>query len=114
MLGSAVLMFEVTRKVVVRVLDVVTVVSSLHPNQPGVLQIDVVYVVVLVADVKFDVVDGSKQPHQPGVLQISVLVRLAALVLVVLVVVSVPLLSKNFQVSQSLQLVFAVQFATPS
>ena len=62
------------------------VVSSLQPNQPGVLQVvDFDFVVVLVdvmvtvtisvvVEVLLVVVVSSKQPHQPGVLQVDVLV----------------------------------------
>jgi len=91
---------------------VVVVVGSLHPNQPGVLHVDVneellllvellELEVVVVADV---VDDSSRHPHHPGVLHVSVLV-LVELVVVLVVVVegSVPLLSKNFQSTQSWQ-----------
>jgi len=80
--------------------------SSLQPNQPGVLHVDVDEV-----DVDFDVVDpvvvvSSKQPHHPGVLHVSVRVRVLILVEVEVdvgfdvleVVVSDPLLSKYCQV----------------
>lgn len=51
----------------------VIVVGSLHPNHPGVLQVEVVIVLVMVVVGVFDVVvDSSRQPHQPGVLQVSV------------------------------------------
>jgi len=50
---------------------VVVVISSLHPNQPGVLQVEVVVVLVLVVDPELVVV-SSRQPHQPGVLQVEV------------------------------------------
>lgn len=75
---------------------------SLQPNHPGVLQVEVDEVeVVLIVDVALPVVDSSRQPHQPGVLQVSVRVR-ELRVSVELdvgldfeeVVVSVPLLSK--------------------
>lgn len=71
-------------------------VGSLQPNQPGVLQLDVDDDVVVEEVV---VVVSSRQPNQPGVLHVSVLVRVYVLVLgtELLVVVSVPLLSKNFQ-----------------
>lgn len=80
------------------------VVGSLHPNHPGVLHVEVVVerpleeVVVAVV-----VVLLSKQPHQPGVLQIDVLVGMddVAEVVIVLVVISEPLLLKNFHSSQS-------------
>lgn len=82
--------------VVVRVM----VVGSLHPNHPGVLQEEVVRVLVIVVVGVIDlvVVDSSRQPHQPGVLQVSVRVWEVVLdgLLVVLVVVSLLLLSKNF------------------
>lgn len=84
--------------VVVRVI----VVGSLQPNQPGDLQEEVVIVLVMVV-VGVVVVDSSRQPHQPGVLQVSV--RVCEVVLdglfVLLVVVSLLLLSKNFQLKQS-------------
>lgn len=86
--------------VVVRVI----VVGSLQPNHPGVLQVEVVIVLVMVVVGVFDVVvDSSRQPHQPGVLQVSVRVCEVVLVglLVLLVVVSLLLLSKNFQLKQS-------------
>jgi len=54
---------------------VVVVVLSLHPNQPGVLQVDVVVVEVLVETFDVVVAGSSRQPHQPGVWQVSVLVR---------------------------------------
>lgn len=81
----------------------VIVVGSLQPNQPGVLQDEVVKVLVIVvvgvADV---VVDSSRQPHQPGVLQVSVRVWEEVLEgLLDVVVVSLLLLSKNFQLKQS-------------
>jgi hypothetical protein len=80
---------------------------SLQPNQPGVLQVDVDEVdVVLIVVVALPVVDSSRQPHHPGVLQVSVRVR-ELRVSVELevgldfedeeVVVSVPLLSKYSQ-----------------
>lgn len=75
----------------------VVVVGSLHPNQPGVLQVLVVVEcsVVVVTEV---VVGSSRQPHHPGVLHVCVRVRVLEVVEVVVVVVeSVPLLSKNFQ-----------------
>jgi hypothetical protein len=87
--------------VVVRVM----VLGSLQPNQPGVLQVVVVSVLVIVVVEVVDavVVDSSRQPHQPGVLQVSV--RVCEVVLeetvVLLVVVSLLLLSKNFQLKQS-------------
>lgn len=50
-------------------LSAVVVISSLQPNQPGVLHVedDVVVVNVLLAEVPDVVVVSSKQPHQPGV-----------------------------------------------
>lgn len=88
------------------VTGLVVVVLSLHPNQPGVLQVVVVVdVVVQLVEVAVPVVVvvSSRHPHHPGVLQVSVRVR----VLVELdaaddVVVSVPLLSYIFQLAQSL------------
>ena len=54
------------------VVDVsVVVVGSLHPNHPGVLQVDV-EVLVVVVDVVDVVVVVSRQPHQPGVSQVVV------------------------------------------
>lgn len=86
--------------VIVMVVDVVS--SSLQPNQPGVLHVevdDVVVIVVLVCDLVVE--SSSRQPHQPGVLQVSVLVRLDLVDVdvavgfeLLVVVVSVPLLSK--------------------
>lgn len=78
---------------------VVVVVGSLHPNQPGVLQVDVE---VEVVEVVVMVVESSRQPHQPGVLQVSVRVKVGDVVVaVVVVVISEPLLRKNFQSTQS-------------
>ena len=79
----------------------VVVVSSLHPNQPGVLQVDVVVVVVLLLVVVPDVmVVSSRHPHQPGVLQVSVRVLvLLALVEVVVALLLFPVTS--FQSGQS-------------
>ncbi len=109
------------------VLDEVVVVESLHPNHPGVSQVVleieseledddddeleselevvvvvdslVVVVVVDVVDIPELVVVSSKHPNHPGVKHVSVrvLVRSAELLLVVLVIGSVPLLSKKFQ-----------------
>jgi hypothetical protein len=86
---------------------------SKHPNHPGVLQVEVddllVVVVVVVSVLE---VDSSRQPHHPGVLQVSVLVLLVFdfvfevdvdvdvdvdVGTVKDVVVSVPLLSKYCQ-----------------
>lgn len=72
----------------------VVVTSSLQPNQPGEIQVVVVMVSVVVTGT--DVV-SSRHPHHPGVLQVSVLVLVVDVALEEeLVVVSVPLLSKNF------------------
>ena len=79
------------------VLDEVVVVGSLHPNQPGISQVEDELGELLDVVVVEVVVVSSRQPHQPGVLQVSVRVRVNVLVLLLLVVVSVPLLSKNFQ-----------------
>lgn len=100
-------------------------VGSLQPNQPGVLQLEVVEVVSLVVvdvdvDVDVDVVvvvvvvDSSRQPHQPGVLQVLVRVRVFDVLVVLEVVVSEPLLSKNFQLKQSTHSVSAVHGGTSS
>jgi hypothetical protein len=90
------------------VLDVVfSPLSSLQPNQPGVLHVEVDDVEVVFDVVVLEpVVVSSRQPHHPGVLHVSVLVRVLILVEVevevgfdvLVVVVSVPLLSKYFQV----------------
>jgi hypothetical protein len=82
---------------VVIVLEVV-VVESLQPNHPGVSQVVLeVEDELLVVDA-VEVVVSSRHPHHPGVLHVSVLVLvLDVSVLVKRVVVSVPLLSKNFQ-----------------
>lgn len=86
--------------VLVAVVSVV-VVLSLHPNQPGVLQVDVV-VVVVGGGVAGSVVVSSRQPHQPGVLQVDVRVLVRVDVDVAgVVVVSVPLLSYIFHWAQS-------------
>ena len=81
--------------------DEVVVVLSLPPNQPGVSQVDVDLELVVVLVVGPEVVLSSKQPHHPGVLQVSVLVRVDEEELLVLVIGSLPLLSKNFQLKQS-------------
>ena len=74
----------------VMVVVCVVVLSSLQPNQPGVMQVVVVIVLVMVA-VEM-VVLSSKQPHQPGVLHVSTLVRVEDVdVGSAEVVVSVPL-----------------------
>jgi hypothetical protein len=81
----------------------VVVISSLHPNQPGERQVVVVMVCVVVTGTVILLV-SSKHPHQPGVLHVSVLVRVVDVeVEEELVVVSVPLLSKNFHSKQSIQ-----------
>lgn len=81
---------------------VVVVVLSLQPNHPGVLQVLVVDVDVVVSVVVVVVV-SSRHPHQPGVWQVAV--RVFVLVDVeddeVVVVPSVPLLSYIFQLAQS-------------
>lgn len=95
---------------------VVVVVSSLQPNQPGVWHVVVVdsvdEEVVVVVDA--EVVLSSRQPHQPGVLQVSVLVRVVELLLLVLVIGSLPLLSKNFQSAQSVHSTSVSQLGTVS
>jgi hypothetical protein len=56
--------------------------SSLQPNQPGVLHVDVEVVGLLCEveeDVMVPVVVSSRQPHHPGVLHVSVLVRVLIL-----------------------------------
>lgn len=82
---------------------VVVVVGSLQPNHPGVLHVLVVDVVE--GEVEPVVVVSSKHPHQPGVLQVDVVVvRVLVFVVVVAagdVVISEPLLRKNFHNSQS-------------
>jgi hypothetical protein len=82
----------------------VVVVESLHPNQPGVLHVEVeVELVIDVEDVVVVVVVvvSSRHPHQPGVLQVEVRVRVVVLVDEEEVVESDPLLSKYFQLKQS-------------
>lgn len=112
LLGPALLVAGVSEDVVtigagtalgdVTVVVKVIVVGSLQPNHPGDLQEVVVMVLVMVV-VGVVVVDSSRQPHQPGVLQVSVRVCDVVLdgLLVLLVVVSLLLLSKNFQLKQS-------------
>jgi hypothetical protein len=85
------------------VVKVLVVRPSLQPNHPGVAQLVVVLVLVMVV---VDCVDSSKQPHHPGVLHVAV--RDVDVLDVVdveveerVVVVSEPLLSKNFQLKQS-------------
>ena len=75
------------------VVPVRVVVGSLHPNQPGVLH------VVVVEDevVEVVVVVSSRQPHHPGVLHVVVRVVVELDELVVEILPSEPLLSKNFQ-----------------
>ena len=97
------------------VLDVC--VGSLQPNQPGVLQLVVVGVVsrvVVDVEVVVVVVDSSRQPHQPGVLHVDVRVRVLDVLDVRDVVVSEPLLSKNFQLKQSTHSVSAVHAGSSS
>jgi len=100
--------------VVVRVI----VLGSLQPNQPGVLHVVVVSVLVIVVVEIVDVVvvDSSRQPHQPGVLQVSVRVSEVVLeeTVLLLVVVSLLLLSKNVQLKQSWQSVSSSQLGTVS
>lgn len=80
----------------VDVVVIVWVFLSLHPNQPGVSHVVVVMVVKYVV-VGPEVVLSSRQPHQPGVLHVSVLVLVVLEELLEVVVMSEPLLSKNFQ-----------------
>lgn len=112
LLGAALLVAGVSEDVVtigagtglgdVTVVVRVIVVGSLQPNHPGDLQ-EVVVIVLVMVVVGVVVVDSSRQPHQPGVLQVSVRVCEVVLdgLLVLLVVVSLVLLSKNFQLKQS-------------
>ena len=107
LLGSALLVADVSEVAGTALGDVIVVVrvivvGSLQPNHPGDLQEEVVIVLVMVV-VGVMVVDSSRQPHQPGVLQVSVRVCEVVLVglLVLLVVVSLLLLWKNFQLKQS-------------
>lgn len=80
----------------VSVVVIVKVDSCLHPNQPGERQVVVVIVSVVVTGIVVLLV-SSKHPHHPGVLHVSVLVRVVDVEEEEeLVVVSVPLLSKNF------------------
>ena len=81
---------------VMNVVVYVVVASFLHPNQPGLKH--VVVVTVLVSVVLLLVV-SSRHPHHPGVLQVSVRVLVLEVEVWVgdVVVRSVPLLSKNFQ-----------------
>lgn len=92
----------------------VVVTSSLHPNQPGERHVVVVMVSVVVTGTVILLV-SSKHPHQPGVLHVSVLVRVKDVeVEEELVVVSVPLLSKNFHSKQSKQSSFRSHLGTVS
>jgi hypothetical protein len=64
------------------ILDVVAVVWSLQPNQPGVRQVALEVVVVMELAMDAPLVEvSSKQPHQPGFLQVSVLVLVLDVVL---------------------------------
>jgi hypothetical protein len=93
---------QVVVVVVVKVGTVVVTpgVGSLQPNHPGLLH--VVVDALVAEDVGVVVVVSSRQPHQPGVLQVDVLVVPVELVVdVVVVVVSEPLLWKNFHNTQS-------------
>lgn len=110
MIGAGAALGEVI--VVVRVI----VVGSLQPNQPGVLQDEVVRVlVIVVVGVAEVVVDSSRQPHQPGVLQVSVRVCEEVLEgLLDVVVDSLLLLSKNFQLKQSWHSTSSSQLGTVS
>ena len=86
------------------VLVVVVLVLSWHPNQPGVLHVeveDVVVVLILLVLVPDVVVVSSRQPHQPGVWHVAVLVLVFVEVDVEDVVVSELLLSKYFHSAQS-------------
>jgi hypothetical protein len=76
---------------------VVVVVGSLHPNQPGVLQVVVDEVLDEDEVVEVVVVVSSRQPHHPGVLHVVVRVLVELDDLEVDVLLSEPLLSKNFQ-----------------
>lgn len=100
--GVAVVVDAVVVRCGVVVVVTVLVVLSLHPNHPGVLQVDVEDVDVVVVVVEIPVVVVSRQPHQPGVLQVDVRVRVRVVVVdVEVVVVSVPLLSYIFHWAQS-------------
>lgn len=99
--GVSQVVLEVVEEVEVVVSSVVEVLS-LHPNQPGVLQVEVVdvevgIVVVTSVVVVVVVVDLSRHPHHPGVSQVVVLVRVLDVVdSPDVVVVSVLLLSYIF------------------
>jgi hypothetical protein len=100
-------------------LVVVVVVSSLQPNHPGVLHVEVEVIDIEVSEWVVVVSGSSKQPHQPGVLHVSVLVRVDVAVLVarveeVVVEDSVPLLSKNDQGKQSVQSAYCSHLAGSS
>ena len=92
--GELVVVFAGTPGMAVVVVTV-KVVELLQPNQPGSAHDVVVYVVVW----KCVVVVPSRQPHQPGVLQVDVRVAVfdVEVMLVRVVVLSEPLLSKYFQ-----------------
>lgn len=99
---------------VVMVVVSVVVISSLHPNQPGERHVVVVMVSVVVTGTVILLV-SSKHPHQPGVLHVSVLVRVVDVAVEEeLVVVSVPLLSKNFHSKQSIQSSCCMHLGTSS
>ena len=83
-------------------LVLVVVVGSLQPNQPGVLHVELEVLDVLVVDVVVVVVVSSRQPHHPGVWQVVVRVLVEVKELDFDVVVSDPLLSKYFQLKQSI------------
>ena len=77
------------------VVVMVVFAASLQPNQPGVRQVVVVYVVVMMGVDEVEL--GSRHPHHPGVLQVVVRVYVGTTFFVVVVVIgSEPLLSKNF------------------
>lgn len=95
----------------------VVVVSSKQPNHPGVLHVEIhVGAAVLEAVLPLVVVVSSRQPHHPGVLHVSVLVRVcvAVLLAVELLVELELLLSKYFQLKQSLQSLTISHFAGSS
>jgi hypothetical protein len=83
---------------------VVVVVGSLHPNHPGVLQVEVLVVddsVVVEVVVVVVVVVSSRHPHQPGVLHVDVFVDVGVEVGVEVVDISESLPLKNFHSWQS-------------
>ena len=92
----------------------VVVVGSLHPNQPGVLHVDVEVVEELEDKVVVAVVVLSRQPHQPGVLHVDVRVRVVVLVDDEVVVESDSLLLKYFQLKQSKHSLSATHRGTSS